>query len=240
VVRIALGIEIGVGVAAAIFVFAQAARDVSFAFPGFDPDRPQLVSPFAFYPGPLGFGFWLVSGLSLLTQISWLIWQYRAQLNVWEIPSEHRPEFSPGRVVGWWLIPLANLVMPFLTTHETPRRSAMAAGSDASTAILTSWWTCWVISMIGSTTGFMLVFGVVFSRFSAAVDSETGAIGAFEIPMRDLRIGLIVLAGSYLFRAVAAGLALIVVTRIERDQATIAAGPPIPARPDLEPVGWVG
>lgn len=235
VVRIALAIEIALGAAAAVFVFAQATRDVTFAFAGFDPDHPRFVWPFAFSPGPLGVGIWLLSGFSLLTEISWLIWQHRAQSNVWALPSQRRPEFSPGWVVGWWFVPFANLVMPVLTIREAAQRSAEAAGARSSTGLLVGWWSSWVISMIGSTVGGLLIFGVVATRFSAAVDSDTGAIAPFEVPMRDIRVGLLVLGIAYVVRAVAAGLAWNVVTGIERDQTAIGdTGPPIPARPDLD------
>jgi hypothetical protein len=241
VVRAALALEIAIGVVSAVLVIVRAAGEEPFRFPGIVPGRVQPVSPFAFYPRPIGPVIWIASGWSLLTAISWLIWQHRVQSNVWAIPSMHRPPYSPGWAVGWWLIPFANFVVPYLTVRETSGRSAEAAGSQAPRRLLAAWWASWIAASVGAAAGGFVVLGIMASRFGSLFDTSTGGIPAFEVPMSDLRVGLLLMGDAYLVRATAAVLAIKVVASIDKDQATIsAAGPPIPARPDLEPAGWIG
>ena len=105
----------------------------SCGFPGIVPGTRQRISPSGFYPQPMGTVVWIASLVSTGTAICWLIWQHRAQANVWAIPSPVKPDTTPGWAVGWWFVPVANLVMPFLAVRELSRRSA---GSQRSALIL--------------------------------------------------------------------------------------------------------
>jgi hypothetical protein len=54
--------------------------------------------------------------------------------------------FSPGWAVGWWFIPFANLVMPYLTVRELWKASDANAGAidwkaRGGAAIVALWWT---------------------------------------------------------------------------------------------------
>src|SRR5512132_1941138 len=53
----------------------------------------------------------------LACSIVWLIWQYRAQANARAL-TNGGTSVSPGWAVGWWFIPFANLLKPFLSMHE--------------------------------------------------------------------------------------------------------------------------
>jgi len=233
-VRLLLVIEAILGVVSSVATFIASRGDTFMRFPGIVPGIRQRISPFGFYPQPMGTVVWIASLVSTGTVICWLIWQHRAQANVWAIPSPVKPDITPGWAVGWWFVPVANLVMPFLAVRELSRRSADATGSQRSALILWTWWLCWVGALVIAAIGSVSTLGAFFSRFADAIDASTGAVEAIVVPMDAVRTGVQLLAFGYLVRAVAACLAYAVVTGIERDQTVIANAPPvIPARPDV-------
>ncbi|HEX9236311.1 MAG TPA: DUF4328 domain-containing protein [Actinomycetota bacterium] len=81
--------------------------------------------------------------------VSWLMWQYRAHANLISLRVEQR-RYSPQFAVAWWLIPLANLVMPLLVTIELwkasgARRNEGAVWKEQPTPpLLIAWWVFWV------------------------------------------------------------------------------------------------
>jgi hypothetical protein len=90
--------------------------------------------------------------LLIATGVLWLVWQYRAQANLRALGVSGL-RFRPGWVVGWWLIPFANIVMPFLTTRELRRASDPAAGAvdwkgSRDTPLLAAWWAAWLARVV--------------------------------------------------------------------------------------------
>jgi Domain of unknown function (DUF4328) len=94
----------------------------------------------------VAFGMW---GFMLLmfvpTAIAWLLWQYRAHANLRALGAANL-SYSPGWAVGWWFIPFANIVMPYLTVRELWKASDPEAGAiewraRGGAAILGFWWT---------------------------------------------------------------------------------------------------
>src|SRR5438105_10172089 len=49
----------------------------------------------------------------IATIVVWLIWQYRTHANLRALGAGNL-RFAPGWVVGWWFIPFANVVFPYL------------------------------------------------------------------------------------------------------------------------------
>jgi hypothetical protein len=81
----------------------------------------------------------------LFAGIPWLMWQHRAQSNLRALGAEGL-RFTPGWVVGWWLIPFANLALPPQTMNELWKASDPKAGAvdwkaATGTAFLALWWT---------------------------------------------------------------------------------------------------
>jgi hypothetical protein len=90
--------------------------------------------------------------------ILWLIWQYRAHANLRAL-GVGELKYTPGWAVGWWLIPFANIVMPFLTMRELWKASDPEAGSidwlgRPTTALLGLWWAGRLITQILIQIGF--------------------------------------------------------------------------------------
>jgi hypothetical protein len=78
------------------------------------------------------------------TAIAWLLWQHRAHANLRALGVANL-SFSPGWAVGWWFIPFANIVMPYLTVRELWKASNPDAGAlewkaRGGAAIVGFWW----------------------------------------------------------------------------------------------------
>lgn len=91
----------------------------------------------------------IVTALSLAAPILWLLWQRHAQSNLVALGMRDL-RFTPGWALGWWLIPLANLVMPYRTVKELLTRSA---GASEIPPWFAAWWGCFVGSTLLITYG---------------------------------------------------------------------------------------
>lgn len=67
-------------------------------------------------------------------------WEHRIARNA--VRLDETCSYTPGWAVGWWFIPLANLVVPYRVLRELWR----ASGRDRSTgpAYMGAWWGCYV------------------------------------------------------------------------------------------------
>lgn len=78
------------------------------------------------------------------TGIVWLLWQHRAHANLRALGVAGL-RFSPRWAVGWWFIPFANIVMPYLAVRELWKASDPNAGpiewkAPGGAAIIGWWW----------------------------------------------------------------------------------------------------
>jgi len=78
--------------------------------------------------------------------VVWLVWQHRAQTNARALTAGGT-RFTPGWAVGWWFIPLANLVMPSLAMRELWRASIGGPDwRDQRVPVRAGvWWACWLV-----------------------------------------------------------------------------------------------
>jgi len=90
----------------------------------------------------------LIGVVSLLlfigSAICWLIWQHRAYANLRLIGSRDT-EYTPGWSVGYWFIPLVNILRPYQITSEIYRRSELQNGRDpigglSGPPLIGAWW----------------------------------------------------------------------------------------------------
>ncbi|WP_447753640.1 DUF4328 domain-containing protein [Sphingopyxis fribergensis] len=88
--------------------------------------------------------------VSLTTVVFFAMWIYRAAANVVaaDIPGFG---FTPGWAVGWYFVPFANLVQPFIAMRQIWNASH-SGGSDLDRGdpLLTLWWTLWLTSNISA------------------------------------------------------------------------------------------
>ena len=84
----------------------------------------------------------------VVTAIAWWVWQYRAQANL-RAMGRASLEHRPWAAVGWWLVPIASLWMPFKVMRELWKASepvhdpAAWARVDAWVG-LGWWWGLWI------------------------------------------------------------------------------------------------
>ena len=109
----------------------------------------------AFPPDPVEPGLAdLVAALDFLILIACFIlvgrWIYRASANAHAVGREL--SITPGWAVGWYFVPLANLVMPYQAMRETWDSSHESAGleADRDTPLLPWWWGLWLVTNIVS------------------------------------------------------------------------------------------
>jgi len=98
--------------------------------------------------GVLGWTFLLIVPAAIL----WLIWQHRSHTNLRALGAANL-KYSPGWAVGWWFVPFANVVMPYLTMRELWKASDPEAGSvdwmvRRATPILGLWWAARIIMQV--------------------------------------------------------------------------------------------
>lgn len=81
--------------------------------------------------------------LSLVTMIVFFVWIYRT---LKALRQAGRETMSPGLAVGGWFIPLANVVLPWLSV-----RSALRAVRNTA-PLAGIWWLVWLVNMSLGTT----------------------------------------------------------------------------------------
>jgi hypothetical protein len=78
--------------------------------------------------------------VTLFAAASFVAWQSRAVANVPWLGGG-TPPISPGWAIGWWLIPIADLFMPYRSIADLERRTAIGA---PRTALVAAWWLLFI------------------------------------------------------------------------------------------------
>lgn len=101
----------------------------------------------------------LISTLvTLITVVLFAMWIYRAAANVVAAATPGF-DFTPGWAVGWYFIPFANLVQPFLAMRQIWNASHSGGTDlDRGAPILTLWWTLWLTSNISANISMQVGF----------------------------------------------------------------------------------
>ncbi len=169
---------------------------------------------------------WLPSLLSWAAIVLWLIWQHGSTANLWA-RGYRDLKIRPGWAVGWWFIPFANYAMPLVAMLELDRRSTPDGVPRRASPLLGWWWAAWLASST------LPAIGAVNAVFSAIVEqadrSRVGNTFDFTAAAHSLA-PWVLLAG--VLQAIAAGLAIAVVRRIDDGQATLVGAGGAPPRPD--------
>lgn len=127
--------------------------------------------------GP-AFGFWAFTVLMFFpTWIAWLLWQYRAHANLNALGAANL-SYTPGWAVGWWFIPFANVVLPYLTVRELWKASDPGAGATdwkrrGGAGIVGFWWAGRLITQV------LFQFGIALTSDSFGLSTTTAASAYF-------------------------------------------------------------
>ena len=131
--------------------------------------------------------------LVLVTQIVWLVWQYKVAT-----AAPVQLKRSPSLHVVWWFVPLANLVVPRLAIGElwhaySTRRKGEP--TEPTPVVFSIWWALWisplvlmplmVVAMLNSGTPEAAV-GTVFWVMSLMMLGQAAAGFAARSVVRDL------------------------------------------------------
>ena len=89
--------------------------------------------------------------------VLFLVWLFRANANARALGADDMM-VSPGWAVGWWFVPLANLVMPFVAMRELWKASAAPRDwqMERASASIPFWWGCWILSNLAGVIAFRL------------------------------------------------------------------------------------
>jgi hypothetical protein len=169
---------------------------------------------------------WLPSLLSWAVIVLWLIWQHGSTTNLWA-RGYRDLKIRPGWAVGWWFIPFANYAMPLVAMLELDRRSTRDGVPRRASPLLGWWWAAWLAS---STLPAIGAVNAVFSAIAEQADRSRVA-NTFDFTAAAHSLAPWVLLAGVL-QAIAAGLAIAVVRRVDDGQATLFGAGGAPPRPD--------
>ncbi len=128
----------------------------------------------------------------ILAAIAYLAWLSRS-VDVTPRLGGGTPSVTPRWAIGWWFIPFANLVKPYLIVADLYRRMAPVAG--IGTGIVLAWWVLWIANNI--------------------LTNAAGRVWLAAVNLDGLRTGLQMYALSDLVDPICALLAILVVLRIQ-------------------------
>jgi hypothetical protein len=116
------------------------------------------------------------------TAIAFLVWLYRAEINARALGAEDMM-VSPPWAVGWFFVPLVQLVMPFMAVRELWKASATPRDWQLGPAspVIALWWACWIGTIITGNIAFALSRMDDYDAFLAA-DFMGMVSAAFTIP----------------------------------------------------------
>jgi hypothetical protein len=176
---------------------------------------------------------WIPGTVSWGVIIVWLIWQHQATANLWARGYQGL-RTTPGWAVGWWFVPFANYAMPLVAMLELDRRSTPDGTTRRAGAVLGWWWAAWLVCSIVPLFGaFSAVIGA-FGDMIRQLDRQTN-VTSFDFSAAAHAVAPWLLLNGAL-QAIAAGLAILVVRRIDEAQRgfgqSMLSSIPVPARPD--------
>ncbi|MEA2521069.1 MAG: hypothetical protein QOI81_715 [Actinomycetota bacterium] len=178
----------------------------------------------------------ILSAVTLAAGVLWLVWQHRGHANVLAGGTQGL-KYTPGWAVGWWFVPLANFVMPYLTMRElwdNAGRGGSGAPRSRDRRPITVWWFGYLVATLVMLGAFGALVPSFASWVRAAPTTAPGEFPTLTFTAAALRQFYLWTAIGDLFRALAAGLAIGVVRTISRREDAA----PVPMAHEL-PIGWV-
>ncbi|MDB5693573.1 MAG: hypothetical protein JWO81_2636 [Alphaproteobacteria bacterium] len=139
-------------------------------------------------PGP-AYGAGVVAVLRLfILPACWILvgmWIYRTNANAHALGGD--VSITPGWAIGWFIIPFANLILPYQGVSETWLASHEMAGLDgeAGLPLLRWWWGLWIVS------GFVGYAAFFLARDPELVDAASYALLAEALLQAALSLVLI-------------------------------------------------
>ena len=120
-----------------------------------------------------------ISGLRslgfLVTAVSFLMWMHRVYRNLRALGNRILG-FSPGSAVGWWFVPFANLVQPYLAMKEIwrgsdPQSFGGTHNQQKASSAVVGWWWAFHLTM-----GFVLYLATILAKGSTDLRPSLDAV----------------------------------------------------------------
>src|SRR6266508_1341940 len=89
---------------------------------------------------------------SLVAGVWFLVWLYRARSNLGAFYDAY-PRLSTGLVIGAWLLPVANLILPGMVVADTARESVPPAEPRRRRRLVALVWSWWTVYLLGVVAG---------------------------------------------------------------------------------------
>jgi hypothetical protein len=157
--------------------------------------------------------------LAVVLALAFCMWTHRAARNLPALGGRNL-KYTPGWAVGWFFIPLANLMMPYFVASEIWRNSdPMQANVEPqhknTSPLVSAWWfiymVTWVVPpAIGAAIGMYAVMPIV-ARQGSPQDVASAMLHYLPIL---LMVGIV----GHLLKAVAAVLAIFYVRAVDTYQ----------------------
>ena len=115
------------------------------------------------------------------------MWIYRTNANAHALGGD--VSITPGWAVGWFAVPIANLVMPYQGVSETWQASHEMAGlnGDEGLSLVRWWWGLWLAS------GFVGYFAAFFTAAAASDGVDASAYGLLVEAVMQIAVSLILI-----------------------------------------------
>ena len=114
----------------------------------------------------------------IFSVVVFLMWLFRVYKNLTPLKADS-VEFSAGWAVGWWFVPLANLIKPFQAVRDAWLESDpdvevevgfLTSVKGGAPGFMSLWWACWIIANILSN---------ISSRLMDSTQSDTIATSGY-------------------------------------------------------------
>ena len=164
---------------------------------------------------------WLVFPVWIGTIVAFCMWTHRAARNLPALGGRGL-KYTPGWAVGWFFVPIANLVMPYLVAAEIWRESDPAQcdrdgrGGKTTSPLVGAWWITYVVHRVAP--GIVSVYATIklmttFIGMPSTTPEEMAARATRILP-----IVLPTTAAAQVLGLVAAILAIMYVWRVDANQ----------------------
>jgi hypothetical protein len=137
------------------------------------------------------------------TIVLFMIWTYRASSNIHALGGRGI-RFTPGWAVAWYLVPIANLWMPYQVMSEIWRisRNPIGPRSETTGRLLPSWWFCWLALLIGGSI--QLRWSIPMHGLEEVISAEPLSIAASVLAIMTAGLALTLIKRICAFQVLAA------------------------------------
>ncbi|GGU78460.1 DUF4328 domain-containing protein [Lentzea flava] len=133
----------GAGTAATVLIWVAAASEAVIAV--------QLWA--AVEGDPATFAWWFSLAVHVTAGIAFVVWMSQTRLNSDVITSKHQHRFTNMWVFVGWILPFANLYIPYAVMQDIWRgsdraRPQVALRQRPQSQLITAWWICFMASNV--------------------------------------------------------------------------------------------